>query len=534
MVMLESKSQDRAPYLADRRTATTTLTVDVLDGDDLGPMFLPCSLVGRTRLQEFVSRSFRIISTRTLGVEGWDKVNPVNVTPPIQAVDQDRNIQPPSDRPGILYSILIVFAVISHIFQQNNSDSTKNLFYMGINVQAEQDNGHPLPVFANLQIEVLDENNQAPYFLEVGYSGYVSEAMPVGATVASDPSLYLTLLQPLDRETRDTYTFQMTPLDVTPPRCPPACPRQPRCMLGTALQHQTVYRRVSRQGLLVLGKTLDRETRDHYTLVVTASDRHPSGAVDPDLGSSGQVFYRLVNHQNLFSINASGAISTSVPLDREAWDGGADPRRSRLTLSITVLDVDDNSPEFTQRAYVVDLPENSPKNTAILQLQVLDYERLDAVTVNIVVGLVLGMVVVVVVMGVVVVVVMVVVLVMAVVVVVMVVLDMNDFTPVFSQAVYRGMVAPNAVKGTIVTTVMANDSDNSSTPAGTVRYRVDQQAHPYSSSIFDVEETSGNVVTRVNLNEEPNLKFSLVVVAYDNGEPVKENRTLVEVTMLPQ
>lgn len=35
------------------------------------------------------------------------QVNPVNVTPPIQAVDQDRNIQPASDRPGIIYSILI-------------------------------------------------------------------------------------------------------------------------------------------------------------------------------------------------------------------------------------------------------------------------------------------------------------------------------------------------------------------------------------------------------------------------------------------
>lgn len=37
--------------------------------------------------------------------------------------------------------------------------------------------------------------------------------------------------------------------------------------------------------------------------------------------------------------------------------------------------------------------------------------------------------------------------------------DMNDFAPVFSQSVYRGMVAPNVVKGTIITTVMANDSD---------------------------------------------------------------------------
>lgn len=36
---------------------------------------------------------------------------------------------------------------------------------------------------------------------------------------------------------------------------------------------------------------------------------------------------------------------------------------------------------------------------------------------------------------------------------------MNDFSPVFGQALYRGMVAPNAVKGTVVTTVLANDSD---------------------------------------------------------------------------
>lgn len=40
--------QDRAPYPPNRLTATTTLTVDVLDGDDLGPMFLPCVIVNNT------------------------------------------------------------------------------------------------------------------------------------------------------------------------------------------------------------------------------------------------------------------------------------------------------------------------------------------------------------------------------------------------------------------------------------------------------------------------------------------------------
>lgn len=37
--------------------------------------------------------------------------------------------------------------------------------------------------------------------------------------------------------------------------------------------------------------------------------------------------------------------------------------------------------------------------------------------------------------------------------------DLNDFSPEFSQPLYQGMVAPNAVKGTIVTTVLASDAD---------------------------------------------------------------------------
>lgn len=36
---------------------------------------------------------------------------------------------------------------------------------------------------------------------------------------------------------------------------------------------------------------------------------------------------------------------------------------------------------------------------------------------------------------------------------------MNDFSPVFSQELYKGMVAPNAEKGTVITTVFASDQD---------------------------------------------------------------------------
>lgn len=36
---------------------------------------------------------------------------------------------------------------------------------------------------------------------------------------------------------------------------------------------------------------------------------------------------------------------------------------------------------------------------------------------------------------------------------------------------------------------------------------MDQEQSPYSGSIFDVELTSGRIITKVNLNEEPSTIF---------------------------
>lgn len=103
-------------------------------------------------------------------------------------------------------------------------------------------------------------------------------------------------------------------------------------------------------------------------------------ATDPDAGVNGQVWYKLVNQVGMFRINSSGSIFTAVPLDREAQsrysliveasDGAPDPRRATTRLAVEVLDVDDNSPVFSQSAYAVAVPENSPVGTAFLQLLV--------------------------------------------------------------------------------------------------------------------------------------------------------------------
>lgn len=73
-------------------------------------------------------------------------------------------------------------------------------------MKAEQDNGHPLPAFADLVIEVLDENNQAPYFLQATYQGYVSEASPVGTTISASANLTAPLgLIALDNDIEEVW-----------------------------------------------------------------------------------------------------------------------------------------------------------------------------------------------------------------------------------------------------------------------------------------------------------------------------------------
>uniref|UniRef100_A0A8C1U8W8 Protocadherin-15 n=1 Tax=Cyprinus carpio TaxID=7962 RepID=A0A8C1U8W8_CYPCA len=778
------QANDRAPYPGTRRTATTTLTLDVSDGDDLGPMFLPCVLVNNT--QDCNPITYRLAIPE---LTEPSKLNPLNVTPPIRAIDQDRNIQPPSDRPGILYFLLVGQpATYPEFFSLNRSTAELRLLkpvdrelYQRFNlvIKAEQDNGHPLPAYANLQIEILDENNQAPYFQRSSYQGFISESASVGTTISGsanltaplgiialdndieetkDPQLkitlndytsifsitstgitrYLTLLKPVDREIQTNYTLtlvasdgvqQSRPVTVdilvidandnTPTfsqvsysveiftnmlpgetilqltaqdadaglnglitytilagdqgdfiinnrtgritlapgvtlsvgrsyaltvRASDNAPDPERRSDVTALHqlHLSIFLVSNREldpityqiasgdpqqvfnlsrtiGLLLLAKPLDRETIDQYRLIVTASDGHPGGistatvsivitdvndndptfdltlprnltvreeeanvfvgqvrATDPDGGLNGQVQYRLLSFVSLFTINATGSIFTVVPLDREtrsrydliveASDGAVDPRRTTITLLVEVTDINDNSPLYlyTSKTFEISVefnslcllhqrktPERFPHpqrhravdadlisnvtyrikteaarqlfavnrlTGAVSVLQALDFE--DLATGNStytfeVEALDHGGV-----------------LPPGTATVIVRITDMNDFSPVFRQALYKGLVAPNAEKGTVITTVLAEDQDPPGMPASKVRYRVDQDLSLYSGSIFDVETDTGRVITKVNLNEQPNAVFRLVVIAYDDGEPVKMNRTTVEITVL--
>ncbi|KTF93252.1 hypothetical protein cypCar_00017939, partial [Cyprinus carpio] len=425
-------------------------------------------------------------------------------------------------------------------------------------------------------IEVLPPNNQSPpRFPLQTYNLEISEAMRIGAILLNlqatdrelDPITYqiqsgdpqevfnlsrtiglLLLAKPLDRETIDQYRLIVTASDGHP----------------GGISTATVS--------IVITDVNDNDPSFDLTLLRNLTVREEAASVfvgqvratDPDAGLNGQVRYRLLSFASLFTINAMGSIFTVVPLDREtrsqydliveASDGAVDPRRTTITLLVEVTDINDNSPVFSQPIYTISIPENTPAGTVILRLSAVDADLVSNVTYRIkteearqlfAVNRLTGAVSVLQALdfedlaagnstytfevealdhgGV---------LPPGMATVIVRITDVNDFSPVFRHTLYKGLVAPNAEKGTVITTVLAEDQDPPGMPASKVRYRVDQDLSPYSGSIFDVETDTGRVITKVNLNEQPNAVFRLVIIAYDDGEPVKTDRTTVEITVL--
>ena len=130
-------------------------------------------------------------------------------------------------------------------------------------------------------------------------------------------------------------------------------------------------------------------TRDLYTIAVleTVGVSHLVISVDaPDLdeGEFGKVSYRFRESTeqvvlDTFMLDSeSGQITTIASLDREereqysfivvGIDGGAPPRSSTSRVSITVTDVNDEAPVFTQRQYSASISENLDAGRSVIQV----------------------------------------------------------------------------------------------------------------------------------------------------------------------
>ncbi|KAK1790015.1 hypothetical protein P4O66_002330 [Electrophorus voltai] len=147
-----------------------------------------------------------------------------------------------------------------------------------------------------------------------------------------------------------------------------------------------------------------REFKDTHVFKVTATDhgaprRSAASFLTVTVGDANdhdpvfeQSAYRIVSGDDgansVFEIDSRhGLVKVKVRPDREvtakyeliveANDQGKDPgpRSATATVHITVEDENDNYPQFSERRYVVQVPENVPVNTRVAQVEATDKDE---------------------------------------------------------------------------------------------------------------------------------------------------------------
>ncbi|KAL4230607.1 Protocadherin Fat 4 [Mactra antiquata] len=124
------------------------------------------------------------------------------------------------------------------------------------------------------------------------------------------------------------------------------------------------------------------ESSNNVSPVVFAS------ALDDDSGLNGTLVYQFhpyveLTYPNTFHIDSrTGDVTTKKPLDREtipfytirilAKDTGPQPLTSTATVSLTVTDINDNSPVFYPKQYYATVLEGLAKGTIVVKVTAID------------------------------------------------------------------------------------------------------------------------------------------------------------------
>ncbi|XP_078267122.1 protocadherin gamma-C5-like [Rhinoraja longicauda] len=291
---------------------------------------------------------------------------------------------------------------------------------------------------------------------------------------------------------------------------------------------------------------------------------------DRDSGENGEVHCHItlgVPFKIQSSLDNHYKVTTSRALDREttsiynvniiAWDSGSPPLSINKTIQISVSDVNDNAPQFSQSSYTLyvmennalgasvftpsafdpDLDQNSyisysfrgnrqdslvpsylridSMNGTIYALRSFDYEKLKTFQIHVqardagVPPLSSSAA------------------------VNVIILDQNDNIPVIvSPSEHNGspaveIVPQSAGQGYLVTKIMATDADSGQNAR--LSFRILQATDP---SLFSVRWNSGEIRTTRRILVHDDTSQSLVIVVSDNGQPSLSSTATIRLSIL--
>ncbi|XP_072751447.1 cadherin-related tumor suppressor [Anoplolepis gracilipes] len=316
-----------------------------------------------------------------------------------------------AEGPNSQLSYVLISDWANDVFSLNTSDGvftlTANLDYEQVQhyilvVQAT-DGGEPvLSSTVTVYCNVVDLNDNAPIFeigphaadimenatigtpvltvaaldLDSGDNGRVSYAIAGGDEdgnfgVAPNGTLFTRRL--LDRERNPLYNLVLSATDSP---LPPARP------LSSTVQVTVVLLDVNDMSPEFISPTKISiiENAPSNTVVMAIK------AVDRDEGRNGYVEYMLEDNDLPFTLGlVDGLLRVSGPLDREqksnytlevtARDRGEPSRSSSTTVTVMVLDENDNSPVFDPRQYSATVAENASIGASVLQVSAMDRDE---------------------------------------------------------------------------------------------------------------------------------------------------------------
>uniref|UniRef100_A0A674K493 Cadherin EGF LAG seven-pass G-type receptor 2 n=1 Tax=Terrapene triunguis TaxID=2587831 RepID=A0A674K493_9SAUR len=275
-------------------------------------------------------------------------------------------------------------------------------------------------------------------------------------------------------------------------------------------------------------------------------------AIDADSGNNARLQYALLEAGPRFPFaisNSTGWIVVASELDREtvdfysfgveARDHGSPPMASSASVSITVLDVNDNNPEFTAKEYSVRLNEDAAVGTSVLTVSAIDRDANSVITYQIANGNTRnrfsitsqsggGLIT------------------LALPLdyklerqylltitasdgtrldtaqVFVNVTDANTHRPVFQSSHYTVNINEDRPVGTTVVLISATDEDTGENAR--ITYFMED-----SIPQFRIDVDTGAVTTQMELDYEDQVSYTLAITARDNGIPQKSDTTYLEI-----
>ena len=253
-----------------------------------------------------------------------------------------------------------------------------------------------------LQIDILDTNDNDPYFPEKDYFVSVSELAPLGSTIikiqaqdndegsrklryqivsgnsrnrftlaSTNEGGVVTVAQPLNYQNEENFLLTINAIDEGG--------RFGLCRVSIKVIDENDHA-PRFQNTPYFADIFEDVSVGHTVLMLTAAD--------DDSDENGRVSYELVTDTDKFKVDRlSGALTIRSPIDREsistylltvkALDNGSPPLEDTTDIEISVLDINDNAPVFTKSQYSGTLREDAMIGTKVLRVHAFDVDNRD-------------------------------------------------------------------------------------------------------------------------------------------------------------